>query len=203
MMEQAEEMTGSKAGVTLADAGYHSGENLQSCGLRQQHVLMPESQHRALRNPYHKDRFTYDAETDTYICPHGQQLPFRSIKTSRGIAMRSYRATGVVCRECPAFGFCTKDGPYDAALRRHRILMSTEGAKQTYRLRKELPEPAFGMLKEQQGARRFLLRGLANVSAEWTLLATAFNLRTMWRAWAAQNDRMQAQVDAMSARAAV
>ncbi len=126
--------------------------------------------------------------------------------------MRSYRATGVVCRECPAFGFCTKDGrqgrsvkigPYDAALRRHRILMSTEGAKQTYRLRKELPEPAFGMLKEQQGARRFLLRGLANVSAEWTLLATAFNLRTMWRAWAAQNDRMQAQVDAMSARAAV
>ena len=41
----------------------------------------------------------------------------------------------------------------------------------------------FGIIKEQQGARRFLLRGLANVAAEWTMLATAFNLRTLWRVW--------------------
>ena len=52
-----------------------------------------------------------------------------------------------------------------------------------YRRRKELPEPVFGILKEQQGARRFLLRGLTNVKAEWALLATAFNLRTLWRVW--------------------
>lgn len=44
-------------------------------------------------------------------------------------------------------------------------------------------EPVFGIIKEQQGARRFLLRGLGNVTAEWTLLATAFNLRTLWRIW--------------------
>ena len=25
--------------------------------------------------------------------------------------------------------------------------------------------------------------GLGNVAAEWTLLATAFNLRTLWRVW--------------------
>ena len=35
----------------------------------------------------------------------------------------------------------------------------------------------------QLAARRFLLRGMVNVSAEWTLLATAFNLRTLWRVW--------------------
>ena len=52
-----------------------------------------------------------------------------------------------------------------------------------YRLRKQLAGPVFGIIKEQQGARRFLLRGLANVSAEWTVLATAFNLRTLWKAW--------------------
>ena len=44
-------------------------------------------------------------------------------------------------------------------------------------------EPVFGIIKEQQGARRFLLRGLVNVAAEWTMLATAFNLRTLWRVW--------------------
>ena len=68
-------------------------------------------------------------------------------------------------------------------LRRHRAWMSTSAAKEAYGLRKQLVEPVFGIIKEQQGARRFLLRGLANVAAEWTVLATAFNLRTLWRAW--------------------
>ena len=59
-------------------------------------------------------------------------------------------------------------GPYDQALRRHREWMSTEAAKEAYKLRKQLVEPVFGIIKEQQGARRFLLRGLANVAAEWS-----------------------------------
>ena len=74
-------------------------------------------------------------------------------------------------------------GPHDAALRRHRAWMATSAAKQAYKLRKQLVEPVFGIIKEQQGARRFLLRGLTSVAAEWTMLATAFNLRTLWRAW--------------------
>ena len=52
-----------------------------------------------------------------------------------------------------------------------------------YDLRKQLVEPVFGIIKDQQGARRFLLRGIVNVAAEWTMLATAFNLRTLWRVW--------------------
>ena len=53
--------------------------------------------------------------------------------------------------------------------------MSTDQAKQAYKHRKQLVEPVFGILKEQRGARRFLLRGSANVAAEWALLATTFN----------------------------
>ena len=41
-------------------------------------------------------------------------------------------------------------------------------------------EPAFGIIKEQLRGRRFLLRGLDNVRAEFTMLATAFNLRVLW-----------------------
>ena len=74
-------------------------------------------------------------------------------------------------------------GPYDSSLRRHRAWMSTAAAKETYQQRKQLVEPVFGIIKEQMGVARFLLRGLANVAAEWTTLATAFNLRTLWRAW--------------------
>ena len=82
-------------------------------------------------------------------------------------------------RDWPKLGV----GPHDAVLRRHRAWMATSAAKEAYRLRKQLVEPVFGIIKEQQMARRFLLRGLVNVAAEWTMLATAFNLRTLWRAW--------------------
>ncbi|MYH62365.1 MAG: transposase [Caldilineaceae bacterium SB0675_bin_29] len=61
--------------------------------------------------------------------------------------------------------------------------MSTRQAQEVSKRRKQLIEPVFGIIKEQQGARRFLLRGLVNVAAEWILLATAFNLRILWRIW--------------------
>ena len=189
MLKEAEENTGKRADISLADAGYHSGTNLQACELREQVVLMPESQYRALKHLYHKDRFSYDQATDSYICPHGQSLPFRRIRSTRGVMVREYSATGALCQECPAFGVCTRNAkgrkleirPQDAALRRHRVWMETEEAKAAYSRRKELAEPAFGIIKEQMGVRRFLLRGLVNVTAEFVMVATAFNLLTLWR----------------------
>ena len=189
MLKQAEENTGKQADISLADAGYHSGANLQACELRGQVMVMPESQDRALKHPYHKDRFSYEEATDSYICPHGQSLPFRRIKSTKGTIVREYTATGAWCRNCPAFGVCTRNGrgrkleirPQDTALRRHRAWMETEEAKAAYSRRKELVEPAFGIIKEQMGVRRFLLRGLVNVRAEFAMVATAFNLLTLWR----------------------
>jgi hypothetical protein len=67
--------------------------------------------------------------------------------------------------------------------------MATDDAKQTYRRRQGLIEPVFGDIKEQQGLRRFLLRGKDQVRAEWRLLAAAFNLRTLARIWQQQPAR--------------
>ena len=98
-----------------------------------------------------------------------------------------------MCRACPAYGICTKDvhsgralwiGPADTLLRKHRQCTATATARRWYARRKVLSEPTFGILKEQLAARRFLLRGLTNVRAEFSLLATAFNLPSLWRAWA-------------------
>ena len=179
--------------MTLADAGYYSGTNLEDCAGRGQAVAMPESSLRQSRDhPYHKDRFAYDESNDSFMCPQGKVLPFERIHIPpNGVRYRFYRAPGAVCRACPAFGVCTKSkdgrnvtvGPYDAALRRHRAWMTTSAATEVYKLRKQMVEPVFGIIKEQQAGRRFLLRGLINVAAEWTVLATAFNLRTLWRVW--------------------
>ena len=192
MVEQAEETTGKRVPMTLADAGYYGGSHLDECVRRGQRVAMPEPSRRPVGHPYHKDHFVYDPEGDSYSCPRGQSLRFVGTRRYKVGLMRIYRASGDVCRACPAFGDCTKDGrlgrslgigPYDAVLRNHRAWMESKEAKQVYGLRKQLVEPVFGIIKEQQRARRFLLRGIVNVAAEWTVLATAFNLRTLWRAW--------------------
>ena len=80
MLDQAEETTGSKAPMTLADAGYYSGTNLGDCAGRDQAVAMPESSRRQSRDhPYHKDRFAYDESNDSFMCPQGKVLPFKRI----------------------------------------------------------------------------------------------------------------------------
>ena len=71
--------------------------------------------------------------------------------------------------------------------------MQTEEARGLYSRRRELSEPTFGILKDQMGGRRFLLRGSANVRAEFTLLATAFNLRSLWRVWTQSGKDIQSK----------
>jgi transposase len=195
MLEQAEELIGQRVPVTLADGGYHTAASLEAGERRGQVLVMAERYQGEVQAPYFKDQFAYDAATDSYICPHGQRLPFRSLRKSKLISSRSirvYRASRTACRTCPAFGVCTRDkhagralwiSSSDMLLRKHRQWMQTDEARSLYSRRKELIEAVFGILKDQLGARRFLLRGLANIQAEFTLLATAFNLRTLCRVW--------------------
>ena len=127
MMEQAEETTGTKAQTTLADAGYFAGSHLEECASRGQQVVVSEARQRFLKDPYHKDRFTYDEQSDSFTCPQGQTLAFVRIQHANGVPLRLYRASGAVCQACPAFRVCTRAkeigrslaiGPHDAALRR-------------------------------------------------------------------------------------
>jgi len=59
--------------------------------------------------------------------------------------------------------------------------LASDDGRACYAKRKETIEPVFGQLKEQQGARRFLRRGLAACEAEWKLLCGTHNLLKLWR----------------------
>ena len=191
VVHEAKDLTGGAPERTSADAGYLSGATLAACAAEETTVVIPDGHWHPVDQPYHKDQFRYDAAADAYTCPAGQVLPFHHVKHKKGEGeVRVYRGAPGLCSTCPAFGACTtnrKDGrriertKEDAALQRHHAWMSTPEAKATAARRKGLIEPVFGILKEQLGAHRFLLRGLENVRAEWIVLATAFNLRTLWR----------------------
>ncbi len=60
----------------------------------------------------------------------------------------------------------------------HRL--KTEKGKALYKLRKQTVEPVFGIIKEVMGFRRFLLRGRAKVSLEWTLVCVSYNLKRLF-----------------------
>lgn len=62
-----------------------------------------------------------------------------------------------------------------------RNKLQTSQGRSLYRMRKAVVEPVFGQIKEQRGFRRFLLRGLANVSAEWKLICATHNLLKLYR----------------------
>ena len=64
-------------------------------------------------------------------------------------------------------------GPRTRAM---RTRLRRGGWRSHYRLRKHTVEPVFGQIKEARGFRRFLRRGLENVSGEWALLCTVHDL---------------------------
>ena len=54
--------------------------------------------------------------------------------------------------------------------------LRTKAGRLHYARRKAIVEPVFGQIKEARGFRRFSLRGLEAVQAEWQLVAAVHNL---------------------------
>jgi transposase len=69
---------------------------------------------------------------------------------------------------------------------RHKL--RTPEGRAIYKMRKAVVEPVFGQIKEQRGFRRFLLRGLAPVQAEWKMICATHNLLKLFHSgWRPQN----------------
>ena len=58
--------------------------------------------------------------------------------------------------------------------------LRTPTGKRLYALRKQTPEPVFGIIKSVMGFRQFLLRGLDQVRGEWSLVTMAWNIKRMF-----------------------
>ncbi len=68
---------------------------------------------------------------------------------------------------------------------RHKL--RTPKGRAVYKMRKAVVEPVFGQIKEGRGFRRFLLRGLTRVEAEWKLICATHNLLKLFHSgWTPQ-----------------
>jgi len=189
-VRQANEIIGSKCKAACADAGYANTANLKESVEEGIEVIVP-SQKQALHNshednPFGKDKFIYDKETNQYICPEGKVLKYSHYSETKGHYL--YRIKGPSnCIECKHYGRCTDNTRGRAIIRLKdeyvkeglEALYISDKGQAIYKKRKEKVELPFGHIKGNLKAGEFLLRGLKGVNAEMALLSTCFNISRM------------------------
>src|SRR5271166_5735089 len=180
--EPAKEVLGVERIAVVADRGYFKIEDIEACEKAGIDPYVPRPQ----RGPsvraglFRKDEFRYHAGLNAYVCPAGKLLtPIR-----RG-RMRDLERTDYgnpkACRACPLRARCTNDARSVFRLENEDVLdRMAERLKARPAIldrRREVVEHPFGSIKQWMYQGAFLMRGLANVRAEFSLTALAYNLR--------------------------
>jgi transposase len=202
LLEQVNQEFGHCATATLADNGYFSAENVATAAEHTDLYLPDAAYDEILKSasaPYHASKFEYRPTEDVLICPQGKPLTLIGHARRRNGAARGQRYQCHECGGCPMRATCTKGAKGrivkrmqdDAVLRAHRAKMTTEQARALIRQRSGIIEAVFGILKDCQDARRFLMRGLYKAKQEWYLLCAALNLRKLCKNWVAHQAKAQ------------
>ena len=166
----------------VADKGYFKSEDIEACekaGLTP-HVPRPQRGSSVRGGFFRKDEFRYDAGRDAYICPAGQMLtPIRNGRL-RDLKKTDY-GNPKACRDCPLRARCTNDIRSVSRLENEDALdrMAERVAARPDLLdrRREIVEHPFGSIKQWMNQGAFLMRGLENVRAEFSLTALVYNLQ--------------------------
>jgi len=188
-VEQAVRTLGRPCKTAVADAGYSDIDDLKQTTDKHIDVVVPtqrQALHKAQEKPFGKDKFYYDAENNQYLCPEGKVLRYSHYSRKKGHYL--YRMENAsVCQECSHWGECTCSKRGRAIIRlkeeelRERLEQryASEEGQAIYKERKAKVELPFGHIKRNLKGGAFLMRGLAGVKAEWSLLSSCFNIARM------------------------
>lgn len=173
---------------TVQDTGYFNGEQIETCLENGITPYMPEpakTNEKAQAKRLPRRDFIYDPQTNSYTCPNGKGLPYKSDLTADGHRYHVYQSWPKECVGCPLKDKClppkTKHrtitrGEQEPIFEAHRERMEKRG-NVLMRQRAGLCEHPFGTLKLGCGWTHFLLRGLQKVRAEWSLMMLSYNFR--------------------------
>jgi hypothetical protein len=170
-----------------ADTTYGNGEFLQWLADRRitPYMRTRDSIHRKNSPFYGPERFTYQPESNSYLCPAGQQLNYGG----RSAQNRTYTYIGTRKRcgacsqrpQCTSAAFrCLAIHMHEPARQRARGLVQTPEFATAQRQRKKV-EALFAELKNQIGLRRLRLRRLKFVREQFFLAAVAQNIKRLVR----------------------
>jgi transposase len=117
----------------------------------------------------HTGEYPAEVSADTGYCSE------ENLDALEDRGINAYIATGRQTHgtSSPTSNEKARQGPRSKAM---RTKLRRGGWRSRFRLRKQTVEPVFGQVKEARQFRGFLLRGLAKVPGEWSLVGTAHNL---------------------------
>jgi hypothetical protein len=150
---------------------------------------------RAVEPEFRPEAFCFNLSDNTYTCPAGKTLRYKSRQAMVGQIKYTYLADAKDCAECAYKGQCcpnssmtgrsivrTEDGPEMAAF---RAKMETVDAKNQYKKRGAVAEFPHLCIKERFGLRRFSVRGLTKVKIEAQWVCLTYNvqqwIRLCWK----------------------
>jgi len=166
--------------TAVADAGYSNGEHGQRCEDDGVIAIVPraETVNTEGKQYFSRDRFTYDAGSDTWRCPAGETLICREVSHTE--QKKKYWSTA--CEGCALKPQCT--GAAKRMIVRHYYEDAREAMHQRaasdpawMEHRREMVEHPYGTIKWLMGYPRFLLRGLRKAKAELALVVMSYNLK--------------------------
>jgi len=196
MVKAVKDNIGATAEETVADAGYYAPGQLAEAEQDNLSVLVSmfeEKDKRWGKGKLRKSNFVYDKKADVYICPLGEKLQYERTRRDRynRYWLRIYRCSGR--DNCSRRWQCSRAkqgrqidrGEYEWAVERQQLKQRDAVKRELLRKRKAIVELVFGQIKEHQSFRRFSVRGFENVRTQWALMCAAFNLRKLYKFWAA------------------
>jgi transposase len=186
MIERTEERFGVRPERLAADTAYGSAANLNWLVNEKQiapHIPVIDKSKRE-DGTFSREDFTFDKARDTYTCPAGKVLATTGKIMNDDLLL--YRASKLDCDVCPFKMRCCPKEPsrkiprsiYEDARDVARALGKTEAFEQSCRDRKRV-EMLFAHLKRILRLGRLRLRGPRGAQDEFTLAATAQNLRRL------------------------
>jgi len=187
MIARFAQWQGREPASVAADTTYGNGEFLQWLADRSitPYMRTRDSIHRKNSPFYGPERFTYQPESNSYLCPAGEQLNYggRSARNRTHV----YIGTRKRCGACALKAQCTR-GAFrylaihmdEPARQRARELVNTPEFAKAQRQRKKV-EALFAELKNQIGLRRLRLRRLKFVREQFFLAAAAQNIKRLVR----------------------
>jgi len=187
MIERTEERFDIKPERLAADTAYGSGANLNWLVKDKKiapHIPVIDKSKRD-DGTFSRDDFTFDKERNVYVCPAGKVLATTGKLVNDGETLLYLASTGD-CRTCLFKAQCCPKTPfrriprsiYEEARDVARALAKTEAFERSRHDRKRV-EMLFAHLKRILRLGRLRLRGPRGAQFEFTLAATAQNLRRL------------------------
>jgi len=182
-LERQIDRFGFQVEAVALDSGYVTTPICKA--LKDKHIfaVMGYRRFSSAKGLFAKKKFSYIPDKDSYLCPGGQRL---SYKTTTRDGYREYHSNPSECKECESLNQCTPSKTHKKIISRHVWEESREWVRQNkltpsgkllYKKRQETIERSFADSKQLHGLRYCRLRGREQVQEQALLTAVCQNIK--------------------------